>query len=133
MNNKEIKKECELILKNNPRFFWLGNIAVVEKVYSGLDISSSSSFGEGFSNSIAEAMSCELPCVVTDVGDNAFIVGDLGIVVEADNVDALVNALEIMIESDYRQIGLTCRRRILDNFTTKTMVENTQRSIEEVL
>ena len=47
-----MKKECEDILNHTDRFIWLGN---VEDFYSGFDISTSS-FGEGFSNSIA--MSC---------------------------------------------------------------------------
>ena len=61
------------ILNKTDRFVWLGNQKNVEDFYSGFDISSS--FGEGFSNSIAEAMSCECACVVTDVGDSALIVG----------------------------------------------------------
>ena len=60
---------------------------------------SSSTYGEGFSNVIGEAMACAIPCVVTDVGDSALIVGDTGKVVPPNNSVALGNALRILIEA----------------------------------
>lgn len=105
--DENIKRECEAILGeyNKIKFIWLGNQTEVENIYSGLDISSSSSFGEGFSNSIAEAMSCECACVVTDVGDSAMIVGDIGIFVKPNDIQDLYDGIEDMIKRDFKEIG----------------------------
>jgi len=127
--DKRIQQECEEILANADRFFWLGNQKNVEDFYSGFDISSSSSFGEGFSNSIAEAMSCECACVVTNVGDSAMIVSDVGIVVEANSVDSLLIGLKKMIQTDYKELGKKSRKRVVENFSIENMVTNTQREI----
>lgn len=133
--DEKIKRECENILGqfNDTRFKWLGNQSNVEELYSGFDISCSSSFGEGFSNSITEAMSCELPCVVTDVGDSAYIVDKYGIVVEHNNVNSLYNGLKKMIQRDYKEFGILSQKRIEENFSTEKMVTRTENLIEEVL
>ena len=127
--DEKIKKECEKILNSTNRFIWLGNQKNVEDFYSGFDISSSSSFGEGFSNSIAEAMSCECACVVTDVGDSHRIVSDLGIVVDPNSVESLFLGLEKMIYSDYKELGKKSRKRVIENFSIEKMVKNTEKEI----
>ncbi len=126
-----IKKECENILGefNNTKFIWLGNKKQVEDFYSGFDISSSSSFGEGFSNSIAEAMSSEISCVVTDVGDSKMIVGECGIVVKPNNVDELNNGIEELLKKDLKKLGICSRKRVIENFSIANMVNKTEKEI----
>jgi glycosyltransferase involved in cell wall biosynthesis len=95
-------------------------------VLNGLDIYCSSSVaGEGFSNSVAEAMACGLPCVVTDVGDSAAIVGDTGTVVMPANPEALATAILDMAGKLDRVDRSRIRSRVIDNFSLDVMVERT--------
>src|SRR5258708_6766042 len=67
-----------------------GAVHDVPTFYAGVDVAiNCSSHGEGFSNSIGEAMACAVPCVVSDVGDSAAIVGGFGRVVPPFAVDRL--------------------------------------------
>lgn len=93
---------------------------------NGFDILCAPSvFGEGFSNSIAEAMACGLPCIVTNVGDSAAIVGEDGIVIPPSDPAALATAIVNLLNADRREIGLRARRRIVDRFSVDAMVDLT--------
>ena len=129
--NIKIKDECKEILGkyNNTRFVWLGKQKNVENFYSGFDIYVSSSFGEGFSNSIAEAMACEVPCVVTDVGDSKIIVGDTGIVVKPRSEESLYEGIKKMINQNIKELGQKARERIIENFSNEKMVKKTEMEI----
>ena len=69
----------------------------------------SSSADEAFPNVVGEAMSCAVPCVVTDVGDSAFLVGETGKIVTPHNYHAMVEAIMVLLEMgerNRRQLGL---------------------------
>ncbi len=104
----------------------LGIRTDISRVTAALDIAtSSSSFGESFSNSIAEAMACGVPCVVTDVANLPFLVGDTGVVVPPQNPNALANGWWEMISvgfQDRRLIGLKARTRIELKFSLEQMI-----------
>ncbi|MGZ5170308.1 MAG: glycosyltransferase [Burkholderiales bacterium] len=93
----------------------------MERVTAGLDVAcSSSAYGEGFPNVIGEAMSCAVPCVVTDVGDSARIVADTGKVVPPRQPLALARALAEMLEAGNetrKALGARARERIIQHFS----------------
>jgi glycosyltransferase involved in cell wall biosynthesis len=113
----------------------LGRRDDIPRLTAALDIATSSSFGESFSCVIGEAMSCEVPCVVTDVGDSALIVGQTGRVVPPTNAMALSSAWRELIEigsEARRQLGIAARRRISEHFNLPDMVRRYENMYEEV-
>ncbi len=114
---------CKLIdnLSLSDHVLLLGERMDIPKVTATLDIATScSAWGEGFANSIGEAMSCGVPCVVTDVGDSAWIVGETGRVVPTSNPDALAASWKSLVSlgSDGRhELGVLARERVRNNFS----------------
>ena len=92
---------------------------------NAFDIACSASVTEGFSNSIAEAMACGLPCVVTDVGDSATIVGDKDIVVSASSPALLAAAIERQIAGLGEHRPDQARARIVENFSIEAITDRT--------
>jgi glycosyltransferase involved in cell wall biosynthesis len=108
------------------RCLLLGPRSDVAEIDAALDIACSSSATEGFSNVIGEAMACGVPCVVTDVGDSAWIVGDTGLVVPRRDPDALAGALSqlVAIGAEGREaLGRRARLRVERNFNLAAIVE----------
>ena len=114
------------------RVIWSRARMDMPAVFSALDVVCSSSFGEGFSNVIAEAMSCERPCVVTKVGDSARIVGGVGEVVPPRDADALAEALIRILDQIKKDdnIGRRAREHILYEFSIEHMVMRTEKVVD---
>ena len=115
---------------------WTGSRSDMPAVYNSLDIACSSSYGEGFPNVIGEAMACGIPCVVTDVGDSALIVGNTGIVVPARDYRELAAGILNMLARLNRhrsEISEQVRKRIVDNFDLEIMITNTKLALDNLL
>jgi glycosyltransferase involved in cell wall biosynthesis len=95
-------------------------------VYNAIDIAVSASYGEAWANVIGEAMACGLPCIVTDVGDSAWIVGDTGVIVPPKNPQALANAIKQMIEKIDDRNQESIRQRILNQFSVPELAKKTE-------
>ena len=95
---------------------FLGRRDDMPRLMASFDVlASSSSFGEAFPNVLGEAMACAVPCVVTDVGDSAFIVGETGHVVAVGDMPALAAGIEQMLAlmpTERSALGDRARERV---------------------
>jgi glycosyltransferase involved in cell wall biosynthesis len=106
------------------------------EVYNALDLLCSSSTGEGFPNTIAEAMACGLSCVVTDVGDSAAIVGSLGVVVPPGDPEALARGCRTALERLASRGGANCsanRGRIEASFSVNQLADRTLDALGKIV
>lgn len=79
-------------------------------------------FYEVLSYSLVEAMSCGLPCITTSVWGNIEAIGDAGILVRPNDADALSDAMLLIAQNQgkRREFSNAARRRVLDNYSTRT-------------
>lgn len=115
---------------------WTGLREDMTAVYNALDILCSSSYGEGFSNVIGEAMACGIPCVVTDVGDSAWIVGNAGIVVPPKSPEKLSDGLNAMLGrlgNKGSDMKIKARERIVSEFNLNNFIQKTSETLEKLL
>ena len=108
----------------------LGRREDVPRLMAALDVLVSSSFGEGFPNVLGEAMACGVPCVVTDVGDSAEIVGEMGRVAAPGDMAALAHAIVEVLglpDRERRALGARARERV----QAKYGIESVTRQYEE--
>ncbi|MFZ0402390.1 MAG: glycosyltransferase [Pseudolabrys sp.] len=109
-----------------PNLKALGHRQDIPELHAAADLLLSTSiFGEGFPNAVAEAMACGVPVVATDVGDSRRIVGDTGVIVSPRDVAAMVAAIiHIRAEPQAKRSAraAAARKRIEDHYSLDRMV-----------
>jgi glycosyltransferase involved in cell wall biosynthesis len=114
----------------------LGRRTDMSRIFAALDIATSASLSEAFPMAVGEAMACGTPCVVTDVGDSALIVGETGKIVPAEDPQALAEAWQSLLATNVatrKHLGQAARNRIQQCFDVDTIVERYQKLYREVL
>lgn len=107
----------------------LGAQADMRTNYAAWDIAANSSLSEAFPLAIGEAMACEVPCVVTQVGDCSAIVGDTGKVVPPQRPELMAQAWRELLESGVavrRRLGTAARERVAKHYSLPALVERYQ-------
>lgn len=105
----------------------LGERRDVPAVTAALDVAcSSSAWGESFPNVLGEAMACAVPCVTTNVGESAEIVGTCGIAVPPRDPNALASAIVELAALDPVErirLGLLARGRIEQDYSIQAIAD----------
>jgi glycosyltransferase involved in cell wall biosynthesis len=109
------------------RVIWAGERADMASVYNAFDVATLiSSFGEGFPNVLGEAMACGVPCVATDVGDCAWVVGESGETVAPGDPVSVAAAWGRLLDSNLSLRGHQARERALQAFSLDRAVVETE-------
>jgi glycosyltransferase involved in cell wall biosynthesis len=115
-------------LPPHPAALRLGRRDDIPRILNAADVVvSSSAFGEGFSNAIAEGMASGLPAIVTNTGDARLLVGETGVVVPPRDPAKLAEGIARLVAGGRASLlerGRAARRRIEDNFSLQRAVEN---------
>jgi glycosyltransferase involved in cell wall biosynthesis len=104
----------------------LGSRNDIPLLAAGIDIATlSSSFGEALPQVIGEAMACGIPCVATNIGDTAVLVGNGGIIVQPKDPQDLADAWQSILElsnEQYRRLSNLACERIVEFYNSRDMI-----------
>ncbi len=119
------------------RFHLLGARTDMPRLTAALDLAcTSAAFGEAFPLVIGEAMACAVPCVVTDVGDSALLVGATGRVVPPGDPGALAAAIDSVLVLDpgaRRALGAAARAHIQAHYAMPAIAARYQALYDAVV
>lgn len=131
LSGRDISVENNVLAKLIPshaenRFHLLGERRDVPDLMSAIDIFCLSSWSEGFPNVLGEAMATSRPCITTDAGDSAALLGDTGVVVPSRDEDALsagIESLLLMSPEKRYVLGSRARARVEEYYPLEKIVE----------
>lgn len=106
------------------KFVLAGERSDIPGCLTAMDVFCLSSIAEGFPNVVCEAMAMKVPCVVTNVGDAAEIVGDTGIVVAPRDPMGLVEGLRTMLNKgavERSRLGDLARCRVEERYSIEAI------------
>jgi glycosyltransferase involved in cell wall biosynthesis len=126
-------KALALELGISERVVWSGEREDMPAVMNALSVLVSVSLAEGHPNIVAEAMLSGVPCVVSDVGDCAAMVADLGEVVKFDVLDVsrgMERVLERVVTGG-QAYWEALRASIIERFSTERLLDRVMEVLYE--
>jgi glycosyltransferase involved in cell wall biosynthesis len=114
----------------------LGERADIADLNNVFDIACLPSHAEAFPNVVGESMACGTPCVVTDVGDCAEIVGASGRVVPKEDPRSLAAAMLELLDmpvQDRHALGRAARARVVEQFDIDKIAQRYEQYFQMLL
>ncbi len=109
----------------------------IPQLLAVMDIFVNSSYNEGFSNAIIEAMAASKPVIATNGGGNpeAVIPGETGILVPPEDDAALAEAVIKLLEDPQirEKMAVAGREKVESEFSVELMVEREEKLFERLL
>jgi glycosyltransferase involved in cell wall biosynthesis len=118
------------------RVSWVPARPDMPAVYNALDVVCVSSNSEGFPNVLAEAMSCGVPCVATDVGDVSWLLGRPGSIAPVGDARGLADRMRSLLDLDPESTAAIAREqraRVVTQFSVTSLVSNTERALSSLV
>ena len=102
---------------------WVQDRTRMRSLLSAADVYAFPSRHEGLPVSPLEAMACGVPVVAADASGVVDVVGDAGVVVPQDDVDALAGAILALLDDDDRrgELGRRARLRAEEHFSLESV------------
>ena len=97
----------------------LGDRADVPELLAATDVATLASLAEALPNALLEAMAAGVPCVAPAVGDVAELLDDTGVIVRADDPEALAagwDRIAAMPTSERHALGAAAQRRAAEHY-----------------
>ncbi|WP_031427253.1 GT4 family glycosyltransferase PelF [Flavimarina sp. Hel_I_48] len=135
----EYTEECLILIKEldlERNFKFMGPRPDPHNIFPEGDISILTSISEGFPYTVLESMSCGVPVIATDVGGVSEALGEgCGFACKPKDPEEIgARVIEVLKNVDLRErMSKNARRRVLENFTIDTFINQYEEVYESVL
>ena len=119
----------------NNNIFFAGLTKTPIKYLQSADVLVSSSLAEGLPNTVLEALSCGLPCILSDIDPHKELIEgtEAGVIFNRNSVDELCGRFIDSYQWDMRKKSQEARKIAVENFGVRSLAEKYERIYEKVL
>lgn len=114
-----LKKQSE----GDERIIFAGATSLPIKYLQASDILISSSLAEGLPNTVLEALSCGLPCILSDIDPHKELIegAEAGLLFENNNLVSLIDSISNSLKWDIETMSKKARMVAVNNFDVCTL------------
>ncbi len=134
------RSSCEMLVRElgiREKVRFLGKQQELVQILSAADLFLMPSQSESFGLSALEAMACEVPVISTSVGGlpELQVHGETGFIAEIGDIDRMARySIDLLSNpSKLKMFGVAARKRAVENFDVKKVVDEYEKYYEECL